>query len=287
MKLGLRPPREDEWRICRMLLPETFADVTSRTYLLGIRDQAPHIVAAASFRQGPEALTQLRLHVVPAFRRCGVGSQIIEHVARSGARSISGTVEITKEAGAVEFCERNHFDRVDALTNVEADFAEMREYLSRLRGRFAPSRGARTVPLSAAPVDQVAQLHAQHVAQEGELNQWRGLVAHTPEMDISPVVMIDGRVAGILLGELDGPTAVVRSRVVAPGYHGTWVNATLLAEALDIAWAAGIRRARFSYTDSNRDTQKLAMRFRAEITGVVARFTRQMEPPAGIEPATC
>jgi hypothetical protein len=152
--------------------------------------------------------------------------------------------------------------------------AEMRDYMRRLRGRIVTPRGASTIPLSEAPVDQVARLHARYVAQEGELNQWRGLVARSPEMEMSPVVMIDGCVAGILLGQIEGATAVVRSRVVAPGYHGSWVNAMLLAEALDIGWAGGARRARFSYTDSNRDTQKLAIRFRAEITSVVARYTR-------------
>jgi len=95
------------------------------------------------------------------------------------------------------------------------------------------------------PVDQVAALHAQHVAQEGELNQWRGLVSDTAEMNISPVVMLDGRVAGILLGKLEGTTAVVHTRVVAPGYQGSWVNVTLLAKALEIGWAHGARRARF------------------------------------------
>ena len=65
-------------------------------------------------------------------------------------------------------------------------------------------------------------------------------------MNISPVVMIDGHVAGILLGKLEGGTAVVHTRVVAPGYHGSWVNVILLAAALDIGWANGARRARFS-----------------------------------------
>jgi GNAT superfamily N-acetyltransferase len=274
MKLLLRPPCENEWRICRMLLPETFADSASRTYLIGIRDQAPRIVAAASFRRGPESITHLRVHVVPSFRRCGVGSQIIEQVASGGARSIGGTVEVTREPGAVEFCERNHFERVESLTTVEADMAEMRDHMRRLRGRIAMPSGARTIPLSEAPVDQVARLHSEYVAQEGELNQWRGLVAHSPDMEISPVVMIDDRVAGILLGKIEGSTAVVRSRVVTPGYHGSWVNALLLAEALDIGWAAGARRARFSYNNSNRDTEKLASRFKAAITSVVARYTR-------------
>ncbi len=276
MKLCIRPPQQDsDWRICRMLLPETFADVSSSTYLLCVRDEAPRVVAAAAFRSGPAGVTHLRLHVVPKFRRCGVGSQIIEHVSQSAACTLEGIVDVTKEPAAVGFCERNHFERVESYTTVEADMAEMRDYLGRLRARMTPPPGARVIPLSAAPVDQVAQLHARYVAQESELNRWRALVAHTPKMDISPVVMIDDRVAGILLGELEGATAVVRSRVVVPGYHGSWVNVMLLAEALDIGWAGGGRRARFSYTDSNRDTQKLATRFRAEVTSVVARFARR------------
>ncbi len=64
MKLCIRPPQENEWPICRMLLPETFSNVSSRTYLLAVRDEAPRVVAAASFREGPEAVTHLRLHVV-------------------------------------------------------------------------------------------------------------------------------------------------------------------------------------------------------------------------------
>lgn len=239
-----------------------------------VRNETPRIVAAASFRESPEAATHLRLHVVPSFRRRGVGSQLIDHVAQSGARSVGGIVEITKEPAATAFCQRNRFERVEVLTTVEADMAEMRDYTGRLRSRMTLPLGARVIPLSAAPVEQVAELHAQYVAQQGELNQWRGLVAHAPEMDISPVVMIDHRVAGILLGHLEGATAVVRSRVVAPGYQGGWVNAMLLAEALDIGWAACARRARFSYTDSNRDTEKLATRFKAEVTSVVAMFTR-------------
>lgn len=276
MKLCIRSPEQEaEWRICRMLLPEAFANVSARTFLLGLRDESPRTVAAASFRSGTEEITHLRLHVVPPFRRCGVGSQVIEHLAGMGVRSMGGIVEVTKEPAAVEFCERNGFKRVEVLTTVEGDMAEMRDFMGRLRDRVAPSRGARTIPLSEAPVDQVANLHALYVAQQGELNQWRGLVAQSPQMAISPVVTIDGRVAGILLGELDGSTAVVRSRVVAPGYQGSWVNVLLLSAALDIGWAAGARRARFSYTDSNSDTQKLAARFKAEVTGVVARFARE------------
>jgi len=274
MKLNIRPPREEEWRSCRMLLPETFGDAPARTYLLGLQDQAPHIVGAASFRRSEQALTHLRLHVIAPFRRRGIASRLIEQIASSGVHSMTGTAELSKEPAAQAFCESNHFVRLDVLNTVEADIAEMREFMRRLRARMVPA-SARVVPLRDAPLDQVSQLHAMHVAQEGELNQWRGLVAATPGMEICPVVMIGERVVGMLLGHVEGSMAVVRSRVVASGHHGTWVNAMLLAEALDIGWAAGARRARFSYTSSNHDTRKLALRLRAETTGCLAQFQRR------------
>ena len=274
MKVIVRPPREGEWRICRMLLPETFADVSTREYLIAVRDEAPHTVAAASFRRGTNAITHLRLHVVPAFRRRGVGSQIIESLAHEGARTIEGAVEVTREANAVAFCERNHFERIDGLTTVEAEIAEMREYMHRLRGRIPPPPDATVIPLSAAPMDQVARLHSRHVAHEDELNPWRARLAELPGIDQSPVAMIGGRVAGILLWGLEGTTAVVRTRVVEPLYQGGWVNLTLLAEGLDGAWNSGARRVRFSYSDTNRDTQKLAARFRAQVVSVVTRYSR-------------
>ncbi|HLK19915.1 MAG TPA: GNAT family N-acetyltransferase [Bryobacteraceae bacterium] len=273
MKFDLRPPRDNEWAVCRMLLPETFHNAAARNYLIGIRDEAPRIVSAAAYRQTPDAITHLRIHVVPAFRRQGVGSRIVERLAREGVGSMSGVAEM--ETAAKTFCERNGFDLKESLTTVEAEMAEMKEFTGRLRARLQLPPGARVIPLEQAPVDQVASLHAQHVAQEGELNQWRGLLAQSPEMNISPVAMLDGQVAGILLGKVEGDTAVVETRVVAPGRYGSWVNATLLAEALAIGWAHGARRARFSYTDSNHDTQKLARRLGAKITSVVARFVRE------------
>jgi len=274
MNLLLRPPREDEWPVCRMLLPETFGDAAGREYLLALRAQAPRVVAAASFRQGADSLRCLRLHVVPSMRRCGVGSRMVEHLALNGERALEGSVEITREQAAVVFCERNRFGRVDGLTIVEGDLGEMREHLLALRARLTPPEGASVTPIREAPADEVARLHARYVAHDDEWNPWRTLVAGTAVKEHSLAAMVKGRVAGILLGELEGATAVVRSRVVEPSHQGGWVNAMLLAEGLDRAWNAGARRVRFFYTDSNRDTQKLAGRFRAEIVSVMARFLR-------------
>jgi GNAT superfamily N-acetyltransferase len=274
VKIEIRPPRDAEWRICRMLLPETFAYAASRSYLLALREEAPRVVGAASFRSAPDSVGHLRLHVVPGFRRRGVGSQLLAQAAAGGPRTVWGTAEILSEPAAEQFCECNGLERVESLTTVEAEIAGMREYLGRLRARLSLPPGARVVPLVHAPLEQVAALHARLVAHEGELSPWRARVANTPGMERSIVAMLEDRVVGILLWDLEADTAVVRSRAVSPEHRSGWVNVMLQAEALDAGWAAGVRRVRFFYTDSNRDTRKLAARFQAEVVTVVARFVR-------------
>jgi GNAT superfamily N-acetyltransferase len=278
MNLRAREPHDNEWPICRMLLPETFSNLSGRTYLLFVRDEAPHIVAAASFRQAARAITHLRLHVVRSFRRCGVGSLVIEHFVRSGASSIEGTADCITEPGANAFCERNHFERLDSFTTVETDILGMLEYLRRLCRRITLPPNACTIPLSEAPIDQGARLHAEHIAHESELNPWRARITSISGMEHSPVAMIDGRVAGILLGKVENETVLAHSLVVAPAHRGGWINAVLLARGLEYAWNNGARRARFSFTDSSPYTQKIAARFHARAVSVVIRFSRRCCP---------
>jgi GNAT superfamily N-acetyltransferase len=274
MKLQLRPPRDGEWPICRMLLPETFAEVDRREYLLCVRDEAPQVVAAVSFIRAADAATHLRIHVVPGFWQRGVGSQILNYLSQAGLHSLEGLADITKESAATAFCERNGFERVDGLTTVEMDIAGGRDYLNRLRERIALPANARFIRLGDAPFEAVAAMHAQHIVHEDDMNPWRAQLAELPGLSESPVVMIDGHVAGMLAWEFEGSMCVVRSRVAAPEYRGGWLMILLLSTAFNDVWDRGGRRARFSYTDSNRDTQKLARRFDAEVVSVVARYKR-------------
>lgn len=276
MNLQLRPAVEAEWPICRMLLPETFGDAEGRTYLLYVREEAPRVVAAVSFVRNNEAISKLRMHVVPPFRRRGFGSQIIAQLAQMNASALEGVCDVIKEPGTEDFCTRNGFRREEWLTTVEVEITAMLAYLDRLSKRLGGSSDAQIVPLSAAPMQEVAQLHAEHVAQLGTLSTWRWRFAQTPGMGISPVAMIDDRVAGILLGELQGTTAIVHTRVMHPEHRGAWTSTALLHAGLVIAGERGAQRVRFSYVNTNHDTEKMAKRFGAETVSVAVRFRREL-----------
>jgi GNAT superfamily N-acetyltransferase len=274
MKLHFRVPYDEEWQLCRMLLPETFADAVSREYLLCLRDEEPRLVAAVSFRRVGDEAKKLQIHVVPGFRRGGVGSHIVASLLGNGLRALDGTVDSFKEPEAACFCESEGFRRVEELFTVEADVAEMRAYLSRLRSRMGMPSGARVVRLQDAPFEAVARLHAAEIAHS-EPHPWRALLAQTQGMAISPVVMVGDEVAGFVLMDVEGSLGTVRSQVIAPAYRGGWVMIAVLSEALDTGWQAGCRVARFSYLDSNRDTERLAQRFHAQTVSVVTHYRRE------------
>jgi GNAT superfamily N-acetyltransferase len=276
MKLHLRPPYDEEWQLCRMLLPETVADAGSRDYLLCLRDEEPRLVAAASFRRDGDEAKKLRIHVVQGFRRCGVGSHLITSLLASGLRALDGTADSLKEPGTASFCERNGFRRVEQLFTVEAEVAQMREYLHRLRARIEMPAHARLIRLPDAPFEAVARLHAEEVAHS-ELNPWRAILGQAQGAALSPVVMVGGEVAGFLLLGVEGETVTVHSRVIAPAWRGGWVLVVTLSEAVNASWEAGCRRARFSYLDSNRDTVRLAKRFHARTVSVMEHFRREAD----------
>jgi GNAT superfamily N-acetyltransferase len=286
--LVIRPPREDEWKICRMLLPETFADVAGREYLLATRPQQPRIAGAASFRRIRDGVSGVRLHVIPPFRRQGIASLLLERLCADAAVA-EGISEISREPAAESFCARAGFIRVEGLTAVEAAIERMREYARALRDRSRVPESARLVTLPEAPLDQVARLHAEYVVHAGELNPWRAAIAsELTALRRSLVLLIGARVEGILLWHMDGSTAVVRSRVVTPQFQRGWANALLIAAGLDAGWEAGARRVRFTYADSNRDTRKMAQRLSGEVVSVVARFQRlrgDREAGGEVEPA--
>lgn len=275
MKLELRPPRSGEWQICRMLLPETFPEVDSREYLLCLRDETPRIVAAASWQRLSGTITGLRIHVVPAFRRLGVGSHIVDYLAGSGISALEGTADIIREPKAAAFCERNSLHRVDGMTIVETENREMRDYLRRLRSRFPLPANAKIIPLSAAPFAEVARLHAAEVVHDGRTNPWRARLSHNQAILHSPILIVNDRVAGGLLWHMEGTLAIVESRFAAPEFRGGWANLGLLAEATETIMAQGAQRLRFSYEDANADTRKLASRFQATVVSVSACFRRE------------
>jgi GNAT superfamily N-acetyltransferase len=280
--ITIRRPRDVEGPVCCMLLPESpEGPVTRRQYLVAVQEAAPQIVGAASFQAGERALFGVRLRVVRTHRHRGVGSRLLRHIleeaTRRNAAGVFARADGRNEPDAAPFLAAHGFRFLGRRTTVEADLAPMRDYLLGLRDRLMAGgkvpANAKLVRFSEAPQDQVARLYAEFIQHNPDVDP--AILRHPKfkeKIAASPVLMIGDRVVGILLVGLEGQLTTVHARVVTPELRGGWVNALMMGTGMEDQWNAGARRVRFEIPPNNRDTEKLARRFRAETVSAWDRY---------------
>jgi GNAT superfamily N-acetyltransferase len=145
-------------------------------------------------------------------------------------------------------------------------------FLERLKGMDDLPPSARMVEISEAPLDQVLQLYAQHIAHmpplPGMLRSFQP--SQYPE---SVVLLIGDRVIGYVLAQVVGDVVRVPALVVLPEYRGKRIAVRLIA-AMDDAVRERVSRAEFDFADSAIFTAKLASEFGHEVVRIAARFER-------------
>jgi GNAT superfamily N-acetyltransferase len=277
----IRPPRDVEGPACRLLLPDIGKVGGPIEALVAIQTAGPQLAGVIGFHQAPAALLGVQLRVVRTVRRRGIGSALlralVENARQRGAREIFGRWNSELDPEAAAFAARHGFVEHSRLTAVEGPLdsvlAPVAATRDRMRAHGRIPQGARIVPLSAAPPDQVAALYAEHIIHNPQLRTvLTARLESTRRLELSPVLMLGEQVAGILLWSKEGQVAQAYARVIAPPYRGGWANGYLMAAALEAAAGAGARVARFEIPGGNRDTLKLARRMRAEVRGTVYQW---------------
>lgn len=289
MEITVRRPRNVEGPACRMLLPESHPLPlrAQREYLVAVQEAVPQIVGAASFQAQARAIFGVRVRVVRSHRRRGIGSRLLRHILEEAVQRKAAAVFVgadgRTEPDAAPFLAAHGFRFLGRVTTVEADVVAMRDYLRVLRDRLIAGgkvpANARLVRFSEAPQNQVARLYAEYIVHTPEADP--ALLRHPQfkeKIAASPVVMMDDRVVGILLVGVEGLLATVHARVVAPELRGGWVNPLMMGTATEDVWLAGARRVRFEIPPDNRDTEKLARRFRAETVSAWDRYVLRLAP---------
>ncbi len=99
-EIAIREPREPELPLCRMLLPEACSNPVARHFRLAFAGEPLKVIAALSYRDDAIAIGGIRLHVIPAFRRKGVGARLLEFVAsearKLGRRRLLADVDLQR-----------------------------------------------------------------------------------------------------------------------------------------------------------------------------------------------
>jgi GNAT superfamily N-acetyltransferase len=277
----IRRPRDTEGPGCRMLLPDPVPGGGPREFYVAVEEAPPRILGAVAFRLGDRAVFGLRLRVVRTHRRRGIGSRllrrVIDEAARRGDRVVIAPVELEAEPDAEPFLRAHGFLHQARLMTVEAPVHEMRQHLAQLRRRLEAAgkipSGARLVRFADAPQEEVARLYAQHIA--GNPGMQPEVVAHLikqQKVDASPVLIVDGKVEGMLLWSLEETVVTVHARVVREPYRGGWANALLMGAATEEVCQAGAQTVRFDIPGGNRDTLKLSRRFQAKTLKTLDRY---------------
>jgi len=277
-ELEIRPPRENEWPACRMLLPETFKRGLKPDALLAFDRHRPMALGAVAFQTRKHETALHEIRVIRTHRRLGIGRRLLDSI-KTSAMTAFAEAQAHPEAGP--FLVANGFASVSRMLVVEVDLDPMIAEMARLRDRAIRSG---RVPASARLVSPREAPAAEAVALYQAITAGRWIhPAHLeasltdPRIaDISSVLLVDGHVAGMVVvrSRPENDRVHVQARAVMPAFRGGWANVLIMADALEKGRAAGIRRIRFDSMDDNQDTLKLARRFHADTIAIYDRYER-------------
>jgi GNAT superfamily N-acetyltransferase len=279
--LLLREPRESESAVCRMLLPEACANPTDRLFRLAFESPGNRIVGAFSYLDDTQSLVGIRLHVVKARRRSGIGSRLMQHILDEaqglGRKRVVVDADLKKEPDAEPFLTALGFRIAGRLTSVHGPIVgrgPKRElFEARLAGAEPLPPTARMTGISEAPAGQISQLYAEHIASVPMMSGIHRTF-RPEQFPESVVVMVDGNVIGFMLAHVTGDTVHVPAVVVLPEYRGKRLAIRMIA-AMEERLGQQVTRGEFEFADSAIFTAKIAAEFGHEVSRIGVRFERK------------
>lgn len=272
---SIRDAKGDDAQAVRMLLSspvETFENL-----LVAESGDPARVVAAAgltkSERPKPLVGPGVALHVIEPARRQGIGKELIKrlaaHAVERGAESVYATQKVanaSKEmlawaALGFSICETVVYHELP-LDEFEPQLAPLHDRM-RQRGKIPDS--ARIIPLFEADLAEVVRLHLATMGGDRAtlMQKLRGEVPESFSPRYSRVLLIDGKVMGVILGHRVSREIVhVDANIVAPEIRGGWANVWLKLEATQGALQWGIKKFVFSTFDHYVDTRSFTDRLR-------------------------
>jgi GNAT superfamily N-acetyltransferase len=284
--LTIRPARDDEYPICRMLLGAEAVRPWAR-FLLAVQDQAPFVAGAATFGVGSRWTHGVRVHVVPPQRRRQVGTRLLTAIIAAalerGHDGILAHVNSADDPAAHPFMRAGGFEQKTALTTVRCLMKTAMDVVFPLAARVRRSRhplaDARVVRLADAPRNAVVALYLAELNRNPYTAAWSVVdELGSPLYADSPVILIGDRVAGVLLYRCDFKTSFVKVpvRIVAPEFQGGPTNLLLLDNALKASYATKLHEIEFDIPEGNDDTDKLARRLSSRVVRTNYSFVKTL-----------
>jgi N-acetylglutamate synthase-like GNAT family acetyltransferase len=285
---SIRAALEADARAVRMLLSTT-TDTFGHILVAESREERRIIAAGGltrSQRSKPLLGPGVAIHVVPPFRESGVAEALLASLAEYAkaikAEALYATQKVDVESEAMRFWDSLGFIPCETVEHhellvdqFETQLAPLYEKM-RAHGKIPDS--ARIIPLFAADLSQVLQLHVAELGGDTTTlsQKLRGMVPRSFTPRLSKVLTVNDRVVGfILANRISREVAHVDANVVAPEVRGGWANVWLKLEATREAIKNGITTFVFTTFDHYKDTRS----FTERLDGVTVRISVLMYLP--------
>lgn len=282
--MTIRRAQDVEMRAARMLLPDTFSATGAPDVLLALVDG--RLAGAVAMGWVPNGFP-VDVHVIPSFRRRGIGRALIEAVvaAAAGEADRLRSWNMVGEGSAAEvFLRRTGFSVARRFFGFESDGMEFLPFIDAIRRRLVrggriPS-GARIINLAEAPRAELVRLIATELDAFPAAVAARvmGQDAQWYDHELSLVLALDEAIVGAMLITRSGGVGRVEVNVVAPAFRNGWANVVILDEAVRRIVASGLERVRFFSDEHTRDTINLAKYSGAAPLGTGLLLERRLTP---------
>jgi len=264
-----------------MLIPDAFHHGGGARAIVATSSDGRHIIGAAAvsprLRSDPVTGPRIALHVIPPFRRRGIGARLLAACAQVAAAERAAALyawqPLLPESLEARAYAGIGFDRSirveEGRADVEKSYQYLKPFFDELVQRQWIPPAAKLVPLSPAYASEIANLHVQYLGGRPDeiAAQVRGELPIRYHPQLSPVILVDGKVMGFTLARLFGERqTLVDSHALHPRLRGGWASLWLKFAGLCACRDLGIATTLFYSYDRHTDTQKLSRK-----AGVVIR----------------
>lgn len=263
----IRPARADEAQPFRMLLP-TVGEFSVGLVAISTTDE--RVIGAAaiskSMRPRPPVGPGIAVHVIPPWRRRGIGGALLDELKQAAQGSSAEAFYAMQKVAADSDEEQGWrwlgfqpFETVIyhelPLAAIESRLAPLHDWMST---KQAIPTAAEIIALCDADHAAIADLHIEVMGGDRRmlLSKMRGerLGAYHPRY--SRVLLLGGAVKGFILAHRESKeVAVVDANILAPDVRGGWANLWLKLEATRGAAELGIERFIYNTFDHYADTR--------------------------------
>ena len=250
-----------------MLLPQV-RDAAVRLVAVA----AEKVVAAASVTNSLRAKSPIgpgvSVHVIPPYRRRGIGSSLLRSLADhclaadSKCEAFYATQKVEAGTAAAQGWRWLGFEPLETVVYHELPLSVIEKKLAPMYDWMVSKGGipqeAEIIPLCDADRPAVARLHTEVLGGDYatllRLMQGTGIGAYHPVY--SRILLVGGKVKGCILAHRESKeSAVVDANLLDPSVRGGWANLWLKLEATRGAAALGIERFTYSTFDHYTDTR--------------------------------